>query len=303
MRFLVKVNIPVEAGNAAAKAGKLGETIRTILAEMKPEAAYFTDDSGQRTGFIVLDMQDASQIPALAEPWFLAFNAGIEIHPGATIGRRFFIDHGMGVVIGETAEIGDDCTLYHGVTLGGTSWNKGKRHPTLGKGVVVGAGAKILGPIMVGDGARIGSNAVVVKDVPPGATAIGIPARIGLADVRNHLTSPRLREWMEGTDVFAYHGFCELSIDGSWVKATPAFDKALCARANVAPLEFDGMHDSLFQQFDASGRRHIEYLTMRGVFADVPFEQIIADWRVLYPKVFARSHDAAPDFADELERQ
>ena len=103
---------------------------------------------------------------------------GIEIHPGATIRRRFFIDHGMGVVIGETAEIGDDCTLYHGVTLGGTSWNKGKRHPTLGKGVVVGAGAKILGPITVGDGARIGSNAVVVKDVPPGATANGIPARI-----------------------------------------------------------------------------------------------------------------------------
>jgi serine O-acetyltransferase len=103
---------------------------------------------------------------------------GIEIHPGATIGRRFFIDHGMGVVIGETAEIGDDCTLYHGVTLGGTSWNKGKRHPTLGKGVVVGAGAKILGPITIGEGARIGSNAVVVKDVPPGATAIGIPARI-----------------------------------------------------------------------------------------------------------------------------
>ena len=103
---------------------------------------------------------------------------GIEIHPGATIGRRFFIDHGMGVVIGETAEIGDDCTLYHGVTLGGTSWNKGKRHPTLGKGVVVGAGAKILGPIAIGEGARIGSNAVVVKEVPPGATAIGIPARI-----------------------------------------------------------------------------------------------------------------------------
>jgi serine O-acetyltransferase len=103
---------------------------------------------------------------------------GIEIHPGATIGRRFFIDHGMGVVIGETAEIEDDCTLYHGVTLGGTSWNKGKRHPTLGKGVVIGAGAKILGPIRIGAGARIGSNAVVVKDVPPGATAIGIPARI-----------------------------------------------------------------------------------------------------------------------------
>jgi serine O-acetyltransferase len=103
---------------------------------------------------------------------------GIEIHPGAQIGQRFFIDHGMGVVIGETAQIGDDCTLYHGVTLGGTSWNKGKRHPTLGNGVVIGAGAKVLGPITVGDGARVGSNAVVVKDVPPGATAIGIPARI-----------------------------------------------------------------------------------------------------------------------------
>ena len=86
---------------------------------------------------------------------------GIEIHPGATIGQRFFIDHGMGVVIGETAEIGDDCTLYHGVTLGGTSWNKGKRHPTLGNGVVIGAGAKILGPITIGAAAKIGSNAVV----------------------------------------------------------------------------------------------------------------------------------------------
>jgi serine O-acetyltransferase len=103
---------------------------------------------------------------------------GIEIHPGATIGRRVFIDHGMGVVIGETAEIGDDSTLYHGVTLGGTTWKKGKRHPTLGKGVVIGAGAKVLGPILIGDGAKIGSNAVVVKDVPPGATAVGIPARI-----------------------------------------------------------------------------------------------------------------------------
>lgn len=103
---------------------------------------------------------------------------GIEIHPGATIGRRFFIDHGMGVVIGETAEIGDDCTLYHGVTLGGTSWNKGKRHPTLMPGVVVGAGAKILGPITIGRDAKVGSNAVVVKDVPDGATAVGIPARI-----------------------------------------------------------------------------------------------------------------------------
>ncbi|MEJ5210875.1 MAG: serine O-acetyltransferase [Burkholderiales bacterium] len=103
---------------------------------------------------------------------------GVEIHPAAVIGRRVFIDHGMGVVIGETAEIGDDCTLYHGVTLGGTTWKKGKRHPTLGKGVVIGAGAKVLGPIQIGDGAKIGSNAVVVKDVPAGATAVGIPARI-----------------------------------------------------------------------------------------------------------------------------
>ena len=106
--------------------------------------------------------------------WF----TGIEIHPGAMIGRRVFIDHGMGVVVGETAIIGDDCTLYHGVTLGGTSWNKGKRHPTLEAGVIVGAGAKILGPITLGAGAKVGSNAVVVKDVPAGATAIGIPARI-----------------------------------------------------------------------------------------------------------------------------
>ena len=103
---------------------------------------------------------------------------GIEIHPGAKIGRRFFIDHGMGVVIGETAEIGDDVTLYHGVTLGGTTWNKGKRHPTLRDGVVVGAGAKILGPFEVGEEARIGSNAVVTKPVPAGATVVGIPGRI-----------------------------------------------------------------------------------------------------------------------------
>jgi serine O-acetyltransferase len=103
---------------------------------------------------------------------------GIEIHPGATIGRRFFIDHGMGVVIGETTIIGDDVTLYQGVTLGGTSWNKGKRHPTLGNGVVVGAGAKILGPFEVGAGAKIGSNSVVTKAVPEGATVVGIPGRV-----------------------------------------------------------------------------------------------------------------------------
>ena len=106
------------------------------------------------------------------------FLTGIEIHPAAVIGRRFFIDHGMGVVIGETTIIGDDVTLYHGVTLGGTTWEKGKRHPTLEDKVVVGAGAKVLGPITIGKGAKIGSNSVVTKDVPPGVTALGIPARL-----------------------------------------------------------------------------------------------------------------------------
>lgn len=102
----------------------------------------------------------------------------VDIHPGARIGNRFFIDHGAGVVIGETAEIGDDVTLYHGVTLGGTSWNKGKRHPSLGNSVVVGAGAKILGPISLGDRVRVGANSVVVKDVPADRTVVGVPGRI-----------------------------------------------------------------------------------------------------------------------------
>jgi serine O-acetyltransferase len=115
----------------------------------------------------------ARLISAFARWW-----TGIEIHPGARLGRRLFIDHGMGVVIGETAVVGDDCTLYHSVTLGGTSWKKGKRHPTLGKGVVIGAGAKVLGPITVGDGARIGSNSVVLKNVPAGATVVGIPGHV-----------------------------------------------------------------------------------------------------------------------------
>ncbi len=106
------------------------------------------------------------------------FFTGIEIHPGATIGRGFFIDHGMGVVIGETAEIGDNCTLYHQVTLGGTSWAKEKRHPTLGNNVVVGSGAKILGPFVVGDNAKVGSNSVVVKEVPQNATVVGVPGRM-----------------------------------------------------------------------------------------------------------------------------
>jgi serine O-acetyltransferase len=103
---------------------------------------------------------------------------GIEIHPGARIGSGFFVDHGMGVVIGETAEVGENVTLYHGVTLGGTSWKKEKRHPTLGNNVVVGAGAKILGPITVGDNSRIGANSVVVKDVPADSVVVGIPGRV-----------------------------------------------------------------------------------------------------------------------------
>ena len=112
--------------------------------------------------------------------WFARLLTNIDIHPGATIGRRFFIDHGAGVVIGETAEIGNDVTLYHGVTLGGTTWNRGKRHPTLCDGVVVGAGAKILGAITLGKNVRVGANSVVVKDVPAERTVVGIPAKIVL---------------------------------------------------------------------------------------------------------------------------
>ena len=106
------------------------------------------------------------------------FWTGIEIHPGAKIGRRFVIDHGMGIVIGETAEVGDDCLLYHGVTLGGTGKDQGKRHPTLGNNVMVSTGAKVLGPFKVGDGARIAANAVVLREVPENATAVGVPARV-----------------------------------------------------------------------------------------------------------------------------
>jgi len=110
------------------------------------------------------------------------FLTGIEIHPGAKIGKNFFIDHGMGVVIGETAEIGDNVTIYHGVTLGGVSLNKGKRHPTIGNNVIIGSGAKILGPFKVGDNSKIGSNSVVVKEVPENSTVVGIPGRIVSGD-------------------------------------------------------------------------------------------------------------------------
>ena len=123
------------------------------------------------------------------------FATGIEIHPGALIGHHVFIDHGMGVVIGETAEVGDGCTIYQGVTLGGTSLTKGaKRHPTLGRGVIVGGGAKVLGGFTVGDGARVGSNAVLMQEVPPGATAVGIPARVLVkdADAQREETAARM---------------------------------------------------------------------------------------------------------------
>ena len=119
-----------------------------------------------------------AKLPALVLAQGSRSVTGIEIHPGATIGRRFFIDHGMGVVIGETAEVGDDVMLYHGVTLGGRSMERVKRHPTVGDGVVIGAGARVLGPITLGEGAQVGANAVVVKDVPARATAVGIPATI-----------------------------------------------------------------------------------------------------------------------------
>ena len=134
-----------------------------------------------------------ARLPALVLAQGARSVTGIEIHPGATIGRRFFIDHGMGVVIGETAEVGDDVMLYHGVTLGGRSMERVKRHPTVGDGVVIGAGARVLGPITLGEGSQVGANAVVVKDVPARATAVGIPAtvRAGAAHPEEH-TDPAI---------------------------------------------------------------------------------------------------------------
>ncbi len=125
--------------------------------------------------------------------FFSRLITNIDIHPGATIGHRFFIDHGIGVVIGETAIVGDDVTLYHGVTLGGTSWNKGRRHPTLGNNVLVGAGAKILGAISIGDNVRVGANSVVVKDIPPHCSVVGIPGKI----VKNKTTKIRSKEGID----------------------------------------------------------------------------------------------------------
>ncbi len=150
------------------------------------------------------------------------FLTGIEIHPGATIGRRFFIDHGMGVVIGETATIGDDVTIYHGVTLGGVSMNKGVRHPQLGNDVIVGAGAKLLGPIQVGNGARVGSNAVVVDDVAERTTVVGVPAH-PVAVLRN------LKEHMERFDAYG--------TSGEDVAADPLLEEVEHLRAMVKDLQ------------------------------------------------------------------
>lgn len=124
--------------------------------------------------------------------WFARQLTNVDIHPAATIGARFFIDHGAGVVIGETAEIGNDVTLYHGVTLGGTSWSPGKRHPTLEDGVLVGCGAKILGPITIGAGARVGANSVVVDPVPPRMTVVGIPGRVVIDPRERRIVGERI---------------------------------------------------------------------------------------------------------------
>ncbi|MFT3758355.1 serine O-acetyltransferase [Thauera sp.] len=183
------------------------------------------------------------------------FLTGIEIHPGAVIGRRVFIDHGMGVVIGETAEIGDDCTIYQAVTLGGTSLYRGtKRHPTLGKGVVVGAGAKVLGGFTVGDGAKIGSNAVVVKPVPAGATAVGNPARV--IDAERDAQREQKAEQM-GFSAYgvtrdmddpvskALHGLLDHAVE------TDRRLQAMAARLEAAGLQLDSSIEAK-DDFDAS---------------------------------------------------
>lgn len=149
------------------------------------------------------------------------------------------------------------------------------------------------GVLDAGKGFCVGKSAVLAA----AARASGIPARPGYADVRNHLTSKRLIETVG--DTFYWHSYTELNIDGKWVKCTPAFDAALCERANIAPLEFDGINDSLFHPFDQAGRRHMEYLKDRGPFPDVPFETIVADFKKFYPKLLAASPTAAK-FRDEV---
>jgi transglutaminase-like putative cysteine protease len=149
--------------------------------------------------------------------------------------------------------------------------------------------------LRAGKGFCVGKSSLLTA----AARAAGIPARPGYADVRNHLTSKRLKELVEG-DIFYWHSYTELNIDGKWVKCTPAFDAVLCERAKIAPLDFDGVNDSLFHPFDAAGRRHMEYLKDRGAFADVPFEAIMADFRKFYPKLAGASPAAAGSFRDEV---
>jgi serine O-acetyltransferase len=178
------------------------------------------------------------------------FITGIEIHPGAKIGHRVFLDHGLGIVIGETTEIGDDCTIYQGVTLGGTSLYKGiKRHPTLGKGVVVSAGAKVLGGFTVGDGARVGSNAVVLKEIPAGATAVGIPARILHPDLPKSADS-KTKEYFSAYGVtpnvddpvsMALKGLIDATIEQEAKIA--ALEKALAKLSNT-PTDASGSSDT-----------------------------------------------------------
>jgi transglutaminase-like putative cysteine protease len=147
--------------------------------------------------------------------------------------------------------------------------------------------------LRAGKGFCVGKSALLAA----AARVAGIPARPGYADVRNHLTSKRLKEQVG--DIFIWHSYTELEIDGQWVKCTPAFDKVLCERARIAPLDFDGVNDSLFHPFDQEGRRHMEYLKDRGAFADVPFATIVADFKTFYPKLVAASASAA-SFRDEV---
>ncbi len=164
--------------------------------------------------------------------WF----TGIEIHPGATIGKRFFIDHGMGVVIGETAEIHDDCTIYQGVTLGGTSLDSGKRHPTLEQGVVVGAGAQVLGPFTVGEGAKIGSNAVVTKPVPAGATAVGNPARM-ILKAQDRAGEAPLTGAAKTKEEFAAYGVSKNGDDPLTKAMHGLIDQAIAQQQRIEQLE------------------------------------------------------------------
>jgi transglutaminase-like putative cysteine protease len=147
--------------------------------------------------------------------------------------------------------------------------------------------------LRAGKGFCVGKSALLAA----AARVAGIPARPGYADVRNHLTSKRLKEQVG--DIFIWHSYTELEIDGQWVKCTPAFDKVLCERAGIAPLDFDGVNDSLFHPFDQVGRRHMEYLKDRGAFADVPFATIVADFKAFYPKLVAASASAT-SFRDEV---